>query len=340
MKSPLSSSSQTIDEIAARWVGRRDAGLSPAEHVELEQWRTADARHAEALDRFEQTWSVLAQPRQAGKSAAVKRMVTALDRSQRRRQAGVAVMGLIVCLTAIGLWRVQKSPGVVSPAPDDPVVLLPERQTLPDGSIVEYPRGAVLTIDFKPARRLVMLQRGEAQFEVTKDPARPFVVVTAGIEVRAVGTVFAVQKNESAVDVLVAEGRVAVEEPAAKPAGNEAAPRRELAEVAAGRRVHIGGRGAAERPVVVALSEREMAERLPWRSPRVEFSGTPLAKMVESINRFNRTQLVIDDPELGAVALSGLFRADDLEAVVQMLEEGFGVKAERRAGKIFLRKVR
>ena len=46
-------------------------------------------------------------------------------------------------------------------------------------------------------------------------------------------------------------------------------------------------------------------------------------------NRYNRTQLVITDPDLAARRFSGVFRADGYEPFVRLLEENFGVRAER-----------
>jgi transmembrane sensor len=57
----------------------------------------------------------------------------------------------------------------------------------------------------------VVLERGEAHFQVAKNPARPFVVVARGVEIRAVGTAFSVGLESTRVEVLVTEGQVAVE---------------------------------------------------------------------------------------------------------------------------------
>ena len=56
----------------------------------------------------------------------------------------------------------------------------------------------------------VELVEGQALFRVAKDHARPFVVQTAGIRVRAVGTQFDVYRKASGTQVTVVEGRVAV----------------------------------------------------------------------------------------------------------------------------------
>jgi transmembrane sensor len=83
-----------------------------------------------------------------------------------------------------------------------------------------------------------------------------------------------------------------------------------------------------------AFSHEETEVLLAWRAPRVEFSGAALAAAVELLNQQARAsgrgvQLVIADPALGRVRVSGLFRLDNTEAFVRLLEEGFGIRAER-----------
>jgi len=65
-----------------------------------------------------------------------------------------------------------------------------------------------------------------------------------------------------------------------------------------------------------------------------------LAEVVALLNRHNQVQLIIEDPAIARVALSGLFRADDTDAFVRILETGFNVKAERRGQTISLRRSR
>ena len=62
---------------------------------------------------------------------------------------------------------------------------------LPDGTKVWLNSGSLLVYDkhFRGKRRLLFLN-GEARFQVAKDPAKPFLVKTAHMTVKALGTVF------------------------------------------------------------------------------------------------------------------------------------------------------
>src|SRR3546814_18654449 len=63
-----------------------------------------------------------------------------------------------------------------------------------------------------PGERHVELLSGRAFFKVAHNPSRPFTVTAAGKRVRAIGTAFEVSMNGGEVAVVLAEGKVRVEE--------------------------------------------------------------------------------------------------------------------------------
>jgi transmembrane sensor len=259
-----------------------------------------------------------------------------LGRQRRRRHrawAGAAVAAVAL----LAGWRFvdhAASPAAVAAAPAA-LVSLPVRQTLPDGTAVELRGEARIRVAFEPTRRGVVLERGEAHFSVTHDPARPFVVSAGGVEFRAVGTSFAVQLGARAVDLIVTEGRVAVERSGET---GSASGQPSLAVVEKGTRlvVALGEEAGRAAPEVDVLSEAELGRRLAWRAPKLEFSGTPLATAIELINRAEvpagatRPRLILGDPTLASVRLSGVLRADNVETLLGVLEASHGIKAERR----------
>jgi transmembrane sensor len=322
-----------IEETAARWVARADAGLSPAEEAELGRWRAADARHARALERHRRAFQLFDRPRQRGLAGDLDRELTRRDR--RRRFAGLAA-AVAVLAVVVWLWRPPVSPPPT--APGSAVVLAPPKRLLPDGSVVELRPGAAIAVDFAGPLRRVALRRGEAHFQVAKDPARPFVVSAGAVRVRAVGTRFSVDLGARAVEVLVTEGRVAVDRPAAAPPAFLPGVSPPLAVVDAGQQVVVELAPGAPPPAVQAFGPDEAATRLAWRAPRLEFSGTPLADAVALLNRYNGVNLVIGDPTLAPIELSGYFRADNTEAFLRVLQSSFGIASERVGDTVTLRR--
>ena len=257
----------------------------------------------------------------SGAAGEVVRHVEARRRRRvRRRIAGVAG---IACLGLVGAWLFPQAAATSAVPPIaavSTVVVAPETRTLADGSIVELRPGAEIRVEYGPSSRRVVLRAGEVHFQVTKDAARPFVVVASGVEVRAVGTAFSVDLGKRAVDVLVTEGRVAVTSP---PAAEEAAPAVAMVDAGQGTTVSIEVAGAA---AVRSVPSGERRERLNWRIPLLEFSGTPLAEAIPMFNRHGRRHLVLD-PTLGRLQLSGTLRADDTDSLFILLRNEFGIIA-------------
>jgi transmembrane sensor len=188
--------------------------------------------------------------------------------------------------------------------------------------VVELRDDARLTVDFSTTQRRVTLVRGEAHFAVAKNAARPFVVMAAGVEVRAVGTAFAVEVGSTDLAVLVTEGRVALERSSAAPApitlleaGNRAVLRQESA----------GRDAVAPTATITALGPVEMEQHLDWRVPRLEFSGTRLGEAVQLFNRYSARRLSLADTRLAELQVSGIVRADNTDALLQLFAANYQV---------------
>lgn len=87
---------------------------------------------------------------------------------------------------------------------------------LPDGTHVWVNSDSKLSYSgtFKGPLREVYLE-GEAYFDVVKDPARPFIVHTGGIDIRVLGTAFNVKayKAESTIEATLIHGLIEVTKP-------------------------------------------------------------------------------------------------------------------------------
>jgi transmembrane sensor len=341
---------ETIAAAAARWVARRDAGLTAHEQEEFDHWCAADRRHAAAVRHFSAAWSALDRPLRADAVIGTLRR-----RVRRRRRLGAVTAVAVFCVLLAGVWQWRTSPGAALPlAAPGGLVVAPEKRVLPDGSVVELKGGAEIAVAFTDALRRVTLLRGEAHFQVAKNANWPFAVDAGGVQVRAVGTAFSVQRDLAKVEVVVTEGRVAVEKPVgALPRESETSAAENSASQAsepityadAGQRVVLSIAAATVPAEVVMVSAEESAERLAWRAPRIEFTGTPLAEAVVMMNRSAGSgpgglQLVIDpaSASLAKEPISGIFRADNTETFVRMLELSLGVQVERRGNHILLKK--
>ncbi len=251
LATPLSETTAIADE-AARWLARRDRGLTPAEQDAYMQWLTADPRHAEILAQHAAAFERMMQLYhwQPGQSADANPDLFAPRPILPWRRWGLSLAAAAaLVLGGALLWR-EASP-TVSPEHPKSYLRVNERQALPDGSVVELKDGSRIVVEFSAEERRVRLT-GEAHFQVAKNPT-PFVVVAGGVALKAVGTAFNVRLDADAVDVLVTEGRVAVATLKAEDGGRRPEDGDRRPE-AGGRMPEDGGRPAL-RPVRRSLGE-------------------------------------------------------------------------------------
>lgn len=80
---------------------------------------------------------------------------------------------------------------------------------------------------------------------------------------------------------------------------------------------------------VAAVAPAEIEQSLAWQSTRLVFNDTPLDEVVVAFNRYNpQHPLTLGDRELASRRITGMFRADNLDGFVRLLEAGVDVKAE------------
>jgi transmembrane sensor len=68
----------------------------------------------------------------------------------------------------------------------------------------------------------------------------------------------------------------------------------------------------------------------------VVFHETPLAEAVAEFNRYNNRRIIIEDPALANIPVSGNFRATNVDAFVRLLHEGFAIGARDHGDQVVL----
>lgn len=355
---------RTLVEDAAAWAVRLDEGaLSFEERQALADWLRASPQHVKEL------LATCAVMMAAGEIDPEKRLsiealiadardrVTPLpgaaqDRPApaektptpgRRRNvavmAGAAAILLSVTSGALLVGR-HFMDGASSVAPTLAYATRTGEQrslTLDDGSIIHLNTESDVRIRYGDRERGIDLFRGEALFEVARDPARPFRVRAGDTVAEALGTTFNVYRRDAETTVAVIEGKVAVRRlgettPAVRsdPVAGQPRPRRvtltggELARV-------------REDQAVLTAPIESVEAVTSWRARQLRFSNTPLSEIAAQFNRYNRVKLRIEGAELAAFELSANFDADDPQSLVELLETAFPVAAEHSREEIVLR---
>jgi transmembrane sensor len=204
--------------------------------------------------------------------------------------------------------------------------------TLIDGSVVTLNTNTILETDLTRRVRQLYLRKGEAHFQVAHDRSRPFLVHAGDAVVRAVGTEFEVRlRTDQHVDVVVNEGRVEVQAPAAPQQALDARSRpvglTTVRALNAGEQLSTASADYA----IVPVSQKQLSSELAWREGAIIFEGQPLSQAVSEIERYTDARIVVSDPRVAALRVGGRFRTDDVQGFLDGLQAALPVTIRRTA---------
>ena len=266
-----------LDELRRIW----DAAEETSEEVDVEAVRAHFYRRVEQeregkIKRLPSAMAVATgnarAPRARGASGV------------RRTSAWRAFLRVFAVVAAVGVagataWLLRPAEAPPEPASPEVFVTKPGQLAsvrLADGTDVRLSVNSRLTVPptLAQGRREVELE-GEAFFEVASDSARPFRVQAEGIDALALGTTFNVRAypGEAAVQVVVAEGRVALRASRTAAADTLVLESRQLARLAGGR-------------LDVVRSGVEVERLTAWREGRLVFEGAPFAEVARELERW------------------------------------------------------
>ncbi|HVJ01225.1 MAG TPA: FecR domain-containing protein [Sphingomonas sp.] len=303
--------SRTADAEAAAWVARlQSPARTEASEAALRTWLLADPEHEAAFERANEIWSILPGAAASSGFAAAPQRHRPL-----REQRVLALAASILLLLGVGaLWWMLRAPDAYLARPGEQTVA-----TLDDGSRIALNTDTRVEVRYAPDVRRIRLDRGEAFFEVAPNRVRPFIVEAGDKQIRALGTSFAVRYMREGVVVTLVTGKVSVSD------------------------LRAGGRGEAIKPTLLTPGERLTAGRgrpatidrpaidtvTSWRRGQAVFSDTPLAAAVAEMNRYGGTHILIEDPRLASMRVSGVFATNDTAEFAQAVAALHGLRVVR-----------
>jgi len=83
---------------------------------------------------------------------------------------------------------------------------------------------------------------------------------------------------------------------------------------------------------VAEIDQDILQRKLAWQRGEIVFSGDSLENVVAEMNRYSTKTIVISDKELRSLRVSGVFRSDDISAILEALELTMGIEVDNAAG--------
>lgn len=309
------------EEEAGRWLARLNTRSVTTDELEsFYSWRRQPG-NAERYARAETFWR---QARSLGDDpdiAAAARDALArprLERSGWRPSRRMVLAGAgAIPVVAGGAWLLTQS----AQAAYETGIGEQLSVSLGDGSRIRLNTDSRLRVVGDDSARRVLLERGQAFFEVKDDPARAFEVRTRDVLVRAAGTRFDVRSAADAVRVVLADGQVLVDPGNGRAVAHLKAPGDSAL-------VHANGTVATQRVDLEAVTS--------WTSGRLIFRQTPLAAAIAEANRYSLVRIELGDPALASEKVDGTFETGDMDAFVDAVTAIYGLRKKTERNKVVL----
>lgn len=311
---------ETTDEQAADWIVRQDGeGLSREEQALFDRW-IEEPMHRAAYDRHNAVWG---RYQNVGATMAVRQSQPAPRRSRRKYDRHrpvsrrIAVSAIAACLALVVIGHVESWPMRLRA---DFATGIGERRTvkLADGSTVRLDARSAIAFAQTGGRRVVRLLEGSAAFDVAPDRAHPFTVKTGSGSVTALGTAFAVRREEGAAQLVVTQHSVSV----LTAEGQKAI-------------VHEGegtdfwpDRVATPRPMDVAAATG-------WTRGKLFVFDRPLGEVVARIAQERRVYWTVRG-DIASIRVNGVYDLDEPGKAMDMLQRTLKLRAFRLSDRLII----
>jgi transmembrane sensor len=286
---PGARDAHTVRAEAAAWLARlRSEERTSDDEQGFRAWLAESEAHRAA---FETTNSVFEMAGAARRSVARTRAPLVTRRHVLRTGVGLAaasVAGLVVYLRAGTTYATE----------------IGEQRdvSLEDGTSVRLDTDSEIHVSINEERRRVQLRRGRAHFAVVADSTRPFQVVARDRLVTAANGEFDVSLDGVLVSVLSQAGPVQV--------ANE----QTAAQATPARTIMPGKLVVFAEDKLVREEQPEMNRAIAWRYGRLALFEEPLNEAVAQMNRYTRRPIVILDPGVAQMRISGTYSVGDAQA--------------------------
>lgn len=307
---------ERLRDRASDWLARLRGPDAERHRPAFEQWILEHPDHANAYESVQATWGLSDDIRYTptGRARSLPDRPPAF-----RRLAPYAIAAAALLALAAGAFILIVQPSVTGPAAhmasDRFATAVGEIRTftLADGSTVTLDTDSALRVLLTGTDRQLHLERGRARFDVAHDPDRPFKVDTGAGMVTARGTLFDVARFDGKVHVVLLRGAVDVQIPAAGPDPTAARVER----MRPGQQLTIAPQAATP--------ARAVASEPKWPTGMLEFDGAPLRDVLAEANRYGAMPIRLADPALGALRVTGAYRAGDTAGLARTLAASFGL---------------
>lgn len=312
----------------------KSGDMSDAERAEFTAWYQQHPSHGSAYESEYENWEFASAIKQAFRPNNKTTPITDPQSYQELKQrisinkGWMRFAAAFTMIAFLGLYSWSDDLMILARAVVISAAGEQKQFSLPDGSIAMLNTSSALAISFSQNEQRVELLKGEVFFKVTPDKTRPFRVVTGGGLAEAVGTAYAVRKDDDVITVTVTEGGVSV-----YPAKNiDIKVEQDMQPV-----LGAGLQGRYENgDISRTVQEVDVESSLAWRSGKTVFDSTPLSKAISELDRYYPGWIIVTKHIDKATRISGIFPVQKAFSAVRAIALSNGLSVTETPGGILL----
>lgn len=303
----------------------------PDEQQRLLQWREASPENCKQFDDFHEVWLMMDKTslqQDINIDSEWNYLQTTLQESEKPKSIEIffnsfiriAASIIIIIGFSFAGWAFFNHISIESPLAETNHLILP------DGSHVTLNANSKLTYNKSGwlKTRIVTL-KGEAFFEVMKNPAVPFIIRLDGADVKVLGTSFNVKAYAEAdnIEVTVSEGTVSVYD-----------HQQQDKKVVVTR-----GEKAVFSKVDKEVEKQNNEDHnfIAWKTGIMVFENDSLSGIIKTLRSVYHKDIVIQSSELNHCTITTIFDNKDLNTVLKVLKSTLDITIEEKDGRIIIK---
>jgi transmembrane sensor len=299
---------------------------SPNERLEVESWRSESELNRKEFDAFAKLWDItisVSDKKDIDINKEWNKMESVISPAKGKiislgRVLRVAASIVLLISLSYAGYRLNSTKSEKSPVSEM------KSFKLPDGTLISLNANSKISYNKgfgKDHRKLTL--KGEAYFEVAKNPNLPFIISADGASIQVVGTKFNVKayKAGAEIKVLVKEGTVKLFETA------------EPEKVAI---LNAGETGTFDKTLKVVKKQVSANENdIAWKTLVLDFNNSSLDEVAQVLRNTYHTDIEVD-PKVKDCPITVHFEQKDFESVLEVLRSTLELKITSEGHRIII----
>ncbi|SFW62619.1 FecR family protein [Chitinophaga sancti] len=286
---------QITDELLSKYF----AGEAlPEEAMAIDDWKNSHPDNASLFNASWDAWQMAStHPYSKPDLQAIWQQTISRPRRKIRILPWVAAAACLLTAVAL-LWLQLRKPATITIAATQQTVT----QTLPDGSVAKITPGGSISYN----NRTIQL-KGNGDFNVKYDPAKPFMVQAGPVQITVLGTAFHVEENDSLVTVQVSSGKVKMNK--------------------------------ASKEIIITAGQMGYykAGALVLENYHFTFDNNTLGSIIERLSMAYHKKIVLQNPAMADLRISSVFENQALDYILEVITSTLNLKyAYRNPGEIYI----